>query len=286
MEVEPGELLVERSELRVELLADTEELGVTSSRVAPGSPSPPLHVHDRHADCFLVLGGAVRLELEGKERVVEPQSWIQVPAGVVHTFAAVGTEPARFVNVHAPSRGLGTSLRALLAAQTDDDRRRAWDDFDARPATSGLDPGPVVVRRLGGEEGETITQRPGRRVTLLSDTEELAVTDSLYGPGERGPDDHVHREHADAWLVHEGSLVFRLGEGIAFEAPAGTFVVVPPNVVHAFSNERETTARFLNLHAPSCGFGAYLRGENPGFDQHDPPPGGGADPAGALVRAF
>ena len=283
MKVEPGELLADRAELRVSLLADIEELGVTSARVASGAPAPPLHVHDRHADCFLVLGGAVRLELEGEERVVEPPSWIQVPAGIVHTFSATGTESAQFVNVHAPSRGLGTYMRSLTAAQTDDDRLRAWDDFDARPATTGLDPGPVVVRRLAGEEGETVTQRPGRRVTLLSDTEELAVTESVYGPGERGPDDHVHREHADAWLVLEGSLTFRLRD-VVFEAPAGTFVVVPPNVVHAFSNEGEVTARFLNVHAPSCGFGDYLRGRNPGFDQHDPPPDGGSDPAGALVR--
>ena len=286
MRIETGELLADRAELRVALLADTDELGVTSSRVAPGFPAPPLHVHDRHADCFLVLGGAVLLELEGEEQVVEPQSWIQVPEGIVHTFSAAGTEPTRFVNVHAPSSGLGTYMRALLAAKTDDDRRRAWDAFDARAATIGLDPGPVVVRRPGGEEGETITERPGRRVTLLSDTEELAVTDSVYGPGERGPDDHVHREHADAWFVLEGSLVFRLRDDVVFEAHAGTFVVVPPNIVHAFSNESETTTRFLNIHAPSCGFGAYLRGQNDDFDQHDPPADGGADPGGALVRTF
>jgi len=280
-------MLADRAELWVSLLTDTDHLGATSARVSPDAPSPPLHVHDRHADCFLVLGGAIRVELENEQRIVEPQSWIQVPRGVVHTFGTAGDEPARFVNVHTPSCGLGTYMRGLMVARDDGDRRRVWQDFDARPASEGgLDPTTVVVCRLGGREGETITDRPGRRVTLLSDTDELGVTESVYGPGERGPDEHVHREHTDAWLLLAGSLVFRLRDGITLEAPAGTLVVVPPNVAHGFANESDVTTRFLNIHAPSCGFGEYLRGRNPEFDQHDPPADGGADPNSVLIRAF
>ena len=156
-------------------------------------------------------------------------------------------------------------MRALLAARSDEDRRRAWDDFDARPAESGeTDPAAAVVCRLGGEEGETVTSRPGRRVTLLSDTEELAVSESVYGPGERGPELHVHREHTDAWLVLEGALTFELRDGLGFEAPAGTLVIVPPHVAHGFSNEQETTARFLQ---PACAVVRLRRvhaGEEPG----------------------
>jgi len=286
MQARAGELLAHRAELKVVLLADTDGLGATSARLSPEAPAPPMHVHDRHADCFLVLGGAVRLELEGEQRIVEPHSWIQVPRGVVHTFGTAGDEPATFVNVHAPACGLGTYMRSLMAAQSDDDRRRAWDDFDARSAATGLDADQVVVRRLGGRDGETITDRPGRRVTLLSDTDELAVSESVYGPGERGPDEHVHRVHTDAWLLLEGSLAFRLRDGVTFEAPAGTLVVVPPNVVHAFANERDMASRFLNLHAPSCGFGEYLRGRKPDFDQRDPPADGDADPGSVIVRTF
>jgi quercetin dioxygenase-like cupin family protein len=235
-----------------------------------------------------VLGGSVRLRLDGEERLVEPQSWIQVPHGIVHTFGAGGRDPATFVNLHAPSCGLGTYMRGLMGAKGDEDRQRAWAGFDARatPEGGGLDPGGVVVCRLGGE-GETITDRlPDRRVTLLADSGEIAVTESVYGPGERGPELHVHREHSDAWIVLEGALTFELRDEARFEAGAGSFVVVPPNVAHGFSNEGEATARFVNLHAPSCGFGEYLRGNNPDFDQHDPPPDGGLDPSSVIVRAF
>jgi quercetin dioxygenase-like cupin family protein len=139
--------------------------------------------------------------------------------------------------------------------------------------TSGY-PGPA----------ETITDRPGRRVTLLVDTAELAVTETVYGPGEQGPEPHVHHGHSDAFSVVEGELTFRL-RGTTLRAPAGTFVLVPPDVVHSFSNEGETEARFFNLHVPSCGFGDFLRGRNPEFDQHSTPFEEGLDPASVVVCA-
>ena len=180
-------------------------------------------------------------------------------------------------------------MRGLMGAKSDEDRQRAWAGFDARPVPEGgggHDAATAVVCHLGGDEGETITDRPGRRVTLLGDTEEIAATESIYDPGERGPDLHVHREHTDAWIVLEGALTFVLRNGAGFEAGAGTLVVVPPNIAHGFSNEGEVMARFVNVHAPSCGFGEYLRGNNPGFDQHESPPDGGADPGPVLVRAL
>lgn len=133
--------------------------------------------------------------------------------------------------------------------------------------------------------GEVITDRPGRRVTLLADTEELALTDFEYGPGQLGASPHVHSEHSDAFLVLEGELEITFESG-PLRVSAGTLVLIPRGVVHSFGNTSDTTARFLNVHAPSCGFGDYLRGQNPGFDQHEPPPDGGADPASVVVRTF
>jgi quercetin dioxygenase-like cupin family protein len=129
---------------------------------------------------------------------------------------------------------------------------------------------------------ETITDRPGRRVTLLVDSVELAVTESVYGPGEQGPEPHVHHDHSDAFTVVEGELTFRLRD-TTLRVPAGSFVLVPPDVVHSFSNEGEAEARFFNLHVPSCGFGDYLRGRKPEFDQHPAPFEEGRDPASVVV---
>jgi quercetin dioxygenase-like cupin family protein len=267
-----GELIADRPGRRIELLADNEALAVTHFRFAGDGPQP--HVHRLHADCFLVLDGVLQMRVGDDERRVEPLSWVQVPHRVAHTFAPADGE-ATFLNIHAPACGFGSYLRG---------KHPDFDQHDP-PEDGGRDPSLAVVCPLGGE-GETITDRPGRRLTLLADTEEAAVTESLYGPGERGPGLHVHREHTDAWVVLEGVLTLHLRDGASIEAGPRTLVIVPPHVAHGFANEGADATRFLNLHVPSCGFGAYLRGENPSFDQHEPPPGGGVDPASVVVRTF
>jgi quercetin dioxygenase-like cupin family protein len=140
---------------------------------------------------------------------------------------------------------------------------------------------------LSPGEGETVTDRPERTLRILAELDELIVTWFRYEPGEVGPDPHVHRQHTDAFYVLTGELEFSLGpEQQTVAAPAGAFAAAPPNVVHTFRNASQATATFLNVHAPSLGFGDEIRGrKNPGFDQHEPPADGGrpfADAALAL----
>ncbi|MGH2761796.1 MAG: cupin domain-containing protein [Thermoleophilaceae bacterium] len=134
---------------------------------------------------------------------------------------------------------------------------------------------------LGPWEGETL--RPGFAIKV--GREELVMTESLYGPGQRGPDPHVHYHHSDAFYVLDGELRVELGGGEDVPAPAGTFLLVPPEVVHSFVNPGPGEARFLNLHAPGMGFEEYLRsGFQAEFDQHDPPPDGGRPASEVIVR--
>jgi mannose-6-phosphate isomerase-like protein (cupin superfamily) len=137
----------------------------------------------------------------------------------------------------------------------------------------------TVVQPSGGE---IITDRPGRRVTLLLDTQELAFSEMIHGPGQPGTEPHIHREHTDAFFVVEGTLTVGVGAGTV-EVESGTFIAIPPNVIHFFRNASDGTVRFFNFHTPSQGFGDYLRGRNPDFDQHDPPEDGGADPESVTV---
>lgn len=131
--------------------------------------------------------------------------------------------------------------------------------------------------------GEAVTDLPEREVRILLGHELADVTWSRYEAGQHGPDLHVHREHVDAFYVLDGELEFLLGpSGTPTSAPAGSLALVPPDVVHTFRNASGATARYLNFHAPSKGFAAYLRGE-PGFDSFDPPADGGRDPADALL---
>jgi quercetin dioxygenase-like cupin family protein len=121
------------------------------------------------------------------------------------------------------------------------------------------------------------TDRPERTLRILCDFEQLIVTWFRYEPGQEGPDPHIHRTHSDAFYVLEGEVDFGLGPEVTrIPGGPGTFVAAPPNVVHTFRNSSDATALFLNMHAPSAGFGNVLRGGgHEGFDQFDPPDDGG-----------
>ena len=140
---------------------------------------------------------------------------------------------------------------------------------------------------LAPGEGETVTDRDERTLRVLADTEHLIVTWFRYAAGEEGPDPHVHLRHTDAFYVLEGELELTLGtERKVVRAKPGMFAAAPPNTVHTFRNASDATAVFLNVHAPSAGFGDEIRGEkDPAFDQQEPPPDGGRPFADAVLTA-
>ena len=285
IEIHEGERITSDDELGVMLLADIEQLGVAEVRSAPYCDAgPPLHAHVQHAEAFFVFEGELTLRLEDGEHRVGPETWVFVPPEVVHTFAVTGDVPARFLDIHVPSCGFGEVVRGLHAARNDDELRAVRAAFDQHPIPeySSADPGLLVLRRAGGSEGENITDRPGRRATVLVDADELIVSEFSYGPGERGAEPHIHHHHADGFIVIEGEFTFTLRDG-SFVVPAGTLLLIPPGVVHGFDNDSAANARCFNVHAPSCGFGDYLRGRNPDFDQRDPPEDGGVDPAAVVA---
>jgi quercetin dioxygenase-like cupin family protein len=146
-----------------------------------------------------------------------------------------------------------------------------------------LDVQPVLLRP---GEGETTTDRPERTLRILCDLEQLIVTWFRYEPGEKGPDPHVHRQHTDSFYVLEGELEFGLGPDVTrVRGGSGTFAAAPPGVVHTFQNTSDETAIFLNVHAPSMGFGDVLRGRGrEHFDQFDPPEDGGRPFDDAILQ--
>jgi quercetin dioxygenase-like cupin family protein len=146
-----------------------------------------------------------------------------------------------------------------------------------------LDVQPLL---LAPGEGEKTTDRPGREITILCDFPQIIVSRFRYAPGEKGPDPHVHRQHSDAFYVLEGEVEFGLGPKVTpLTGGTGTFAAAPPNVVHTFRNSSDATAVFLNIHAPSMGFGDVLRGKGrEHFDQFDPPEDGGRPLADAIFN--
>ncbi len=230
-------------------LVDLEQFRADEVRAAPNDMIHLLSDRPQDAEAFYVLEGELAFELGDVEHRVDPETWVFVPPTVTYTLAVAGDELARFLHVRVPGAGPGHE---------------------------------VVVRQAGGGEGETIPNRPNRRATVLVETDELTISEFDYGPGERGAKPHVHREHADGFLMLDGEFTFHLRDG-SRALPGGTLLVIPQGVVHGFDNDGDANARCFNFHAPSLGFADYMRGRNPDFDQHEPPEDGGVDPAVVVV---
>jgi quercetin dioxygenase-like cupin family protein len=128
-----GEVLADRPGLRISLLVDVDEIGIAEVTTEPGGVSPPLHVHRRHVESFYVLAGELSFTANGSELRATAGSWVQVPPGVPHTFAATGSEEASFLNIHTPSCGFGDFARALNSARDEDGLAAARARFDQEP---------------------------------------------------------------------------------------------------------------------------------------------------------
>ena len=128
-----GKLVVDRPGLRVELLADLDELAISEVRSEPGGASPPPHVHRRHAESFYVLSGELTFATNGRELRATAGTWVQVPENVPHTFACTGSKEVHFLDIHTPGCGFGSFLRGLHAAATEDERATVRAAFDQEP---------------------------------------------------------------------------------------------------------------------------------------------------------
>ena len=67
----------------------------------PSGGSPPLHVHKRLDDSFLLLDGEIVVRCSEQRFVAHPGSYVVLPAGVAHTFRVTSASPARMLLVHA-----------------------------------------------------------------------------------------------------------------------------------------------------------------------------------------
>lgn len=76
----------------------------------------------------------------------------------------------------------------------------------------------------------------------------VAVIEGVLPPGEFiGP--HTHSREDEVSYILEGAVTFQVGER-RFVAEAGSYVLKPRGVQHAFWNASSTTARVMEIHAP------------------------------------
>ena len=206
-----------------------------------------LHVHDEHVDCFYVLEGELALGLgtDGHAAVLSAGTLAWVPPLLVHGFSNESDSETRFLNLHAPGRGFADFLRGLR-----DGRDVPWDQ---RPPPASVVP-PAADAVIGHDV--LAVEQDAARITLLLDVDEIAVAEvSTVG---LDPLPHVHLRHAESVYVLEGELSVRSEAGEQRAGP-GSWVQIPAGAVHAYEAVPGRTLRHLELHAPSSGFGRFLR---------------------------
>jgi quercetin dioxygenase-like cupin family protein len=257
-----GEVVGDSPERRVEILSDHDAVHATWTRYGPHRDGADLHIHRRHTDLFYVLEGELTLRLGAEEELVALPAGclVRVPPLVVHGFRNGGDAELRYLNFHAPGERFADYLRAMR-----DGRAFAYDQEP--PPEDGVR--AITDAVIGGAE------RMGAGATLLAEVDEIAIAELSEIEGGR----HVHDRHVEAFYVLEGALTVTVG-GRDQRAGAGSWLQIPPGTPHAVAVAEPS--RVLNVHAPSCGFGAFLRalggGEDEGraakrmgFDQQPPP---------------
>ena len=249
-------MIGDSADRRVEILSDDETLNATWSRFGPGREGADLHVHRLHTDCFYVLEGelTVRLGLQDDLVTVPAGTLARVPPLVVHGFRNGSDAEVRYLNLHTPGRRFADYLRAMR-----DGRSFSYDQHE--PPEDGGRPASEAV--VGASEH--VAERPGLHLQLLADVDELGMSEARCEHAAETDPRHVHRHHVESVYVLGGELTFTV-DGREIPATAGTWLQIPAGMPHEYACTGTQGARFLDLHTPSSGYGAYLKAL-PGFDQ-------------------
>jgi mannose-6-phosphate isomerase-like protein (cupin superfamily) len=115
---------------------------------------------------------------------------------------------------------------------------------------------------MGAQGAVVVAPGEGHRVGNVEflarsgDTSRFNLAIITIQPHRDGPPAHAHEDEDDAFYMLEGELTFTV-EGEEVVAGPGTFVLVPPQIEHTFSNRGDAVARFVNVHAPA-GFDVRL----------------------------
>jgi len=110
---------------------------------------------------------------------------------------------------------------------------------------------PGEGEKIGGPTTVTI------KATGKETNDSFYLGEGVFEPGFPGPPAHRHRRLHDMFYVLDGTLTMRLGDE-TLELEPGSFVCVPPGVVHTFSNPSDTAVKILNFNTPA-GWENYMR---------------------------
>ena len=112
---------------------------------------------------------------------------------------------------------------------------------------------------LKPEEERSISLGPIQMVVQEDGTRTrgtLGVAEFTVPPRAPTPPPHIHHAHEEGFYVLEGELEFLAGTETV-RAGQGTWVMVPMETAHTFSNPTDKPARFLNTFTPPLYLGYF-----------------------------
>jgi mannose-6-phosphate isomerase-like protein (cupin superfamily) len=137
--------------------------------------------------------------------------------------------------------------------------------------TAFIEPSAYV---LGSGEGTAIWFL-GTLMTLKATG---AMTGNAFGlieqllPAGFAPPPHVHHSEDEAFYILEGHLVFTCGDH-TWDAPVGTFVFLPRNIVHGFRVVGDQPACLLQFNTPAGLEQMFVEAGDPALERTLPPGG-------------
>jgi quercetin dioxygenase-like cupin family protein len=248
----------------VALNEDTEGTYTFSWAQIPAGWGPPPHRHG-FDEAFYVLSGELTFTAGNRTVTLPRGGFITIGGGTAHTFRNAGPGEAELLLLVGPAgfdryqREVGhpvADASGPFTPPTDDDLRRLAAlgpsygiEFDLPDDAFQVEP-KAVVRQPG--EGPAIAV-VGDLYTFLAvgdDTDgRYALWHAIVPPGG-GPPPHIQTREFEGFYVLDGELTFHADDERHIAGP-GTFVNVPPDVLHWFKNETDRPAHQLILVAPA-----------------------------------
>ena len=153
--------------------ADTDGAFGVVEGTAPAGSSPPLHVHHREHELFLLLEGSLTVRCGDESFRAEPGSVTFLPRDVPHTFCVEGEQPARLLSICIPG---GFEDFFVAAGRSRRERRDAGERAAGRRAPpagrrrfrSGDRRAAARADRAAGERTETARSGSGDWITCRS----------------------------------------------------------------------------------------------------------------------
>lgn len=111
---------------------------------------------------------------------------------------------------------------------------------------------------IRADQAEKLTADPAAVITLLADLDGLTGNRSTFLDGSDGAPPHFHTRASELFFVLDGTLQVLLDEDVV-TLERGDFLVVPPQVPHAFGALKGADADVLFVFTPGLGRFDYYR---------------------------